>query len=170
MRFSIYEKTGFGFLAAAWLVWGVDFTGDILVQAEPLQKAVFAAAKAPTAEKAGTAAKAEGSVMAMLSDADTATGGEKAFKKCKACHTLVAGKNKVGPSLAGIFGRTTGTVEGFKYSAAMKDAGIVWNEETMDAFLAKPKKYIKGTKMAFPGLKKEAKRKDLISYLKEATK
>ena len=96
--------------------------------------------------------------------------GKKVFKKCKACHTLVVGKNKVGPSLAGIFGRTSGTVEGFKYSAAMKDAGIVWNEETLDAFLAKPKKYMKGTKMAFPGLKKEAKRKNLISYLKEAAK
>ena len=96
--------------------------------------------------------------------------GKKGFKKCKACHALVVGKNKVGPTLAGIFGRTSGTVEGFKYSPAMKDAGIVWTEETMDAFLAKPKKYIKGTKMAFPGMKKEAKRKDLIAYLKEATK
>lgn len=96
--------------------------------------------------------------------------GKKVFKKCKACHTLIVGKKKVGPSLAGIFGRTSGTSKGFKYSQAMKDAGIVWSEETLDAYLASPKKYVKGTKMAFPGLKKASKRKNVIAYLKEATK
>ena len=79
MRFSIYEKTGFGFLVAACLVWGVDFTGNILVQAEPLQKAVFMAAKAPAAEKAAPAAKAEGSGF-KYSDALKGLGGDWSYQ------------------------------------------------------------------------------------------
>jgi cytochrome c len=105
---------------------------------------------------------------AALAEGDAAK-GEKIYKKCKACHSLEAGKKKVGPSLAGLFGRTAGTVEGFKYSAAMKDSGIVWDEETLDGFLTKPKDVVPKTRMAFPGLKKEQDRMDLIAYLKEAT-
>jgi cytochrome c len=101
--------------------------------------------------------------------AQDAAKGEKVYKKCKACHSLEAGKKKVGPSLAGIFGRTAGTTEGFKFSKAMKKSGIVWDEKTMDEFLAKPKKVIPKTRMAFPGLKKEADRANLIAYLKENT-
>ncbi len=107
----------------------------------------------------GAAAQAEGD----------AANGEKIFKKCKACHSLEAGKNKVGPSLAGLFGRTAGTVEGFKFSTAMKDSGIVWDEETLNSFLEKPKQVVPKTRMAFPGLKKEQERADVIAYLKEAT-
>ncbi len=96
--------------------------------------------------------------------------GEKVYKKCKACHALEAGKKKVGPSLHGVFGRKAGTVEGFKYSKAMVDSGIVWDAETISAYMADPKGYIPKNRMAFPGLKKEADRADLIAYLKEATK
>ncbi len=96
--------------------------------------------------------------------------GKKVFNKCKACHSLKAGKKKIGPDLAKLIGREAGSVKKFKYSKAMKKSGIVWNEETLDKYLTKPRKFLKGTKMAFPGLKKKADRDNLIAFLKEATK
>lgn len=95
-----------------------------------------------------------------------AADGAKVFKKCKACHKV--GKNGIGPDLSGIVGRAAGAQK-FKYSKAMKakaDEGLVWTEENLDAFLKKPKKFIKKTKMAFAGLKKEGDRKAVIEYLK----
>lgn len=92
--------------------------------------------------------------------------GKKVFKKCKACHSVKKPKNKVGPHLIDVMGRTSGTLEGFKFSKAMKTAAVVWDDKTLDAFLKKPKKFMKGTKMTFPGLKKQSQRDDVIAYLK----
>jgi cytochrome c len=94
--------------------------------------------------------------------------GEKVFKKCKACHVVDSDKNKTGPHLVNIMGRQAGSVEGFtKYSKAIKESGIVWDEATLDGFLEKPKAYLKGTRMAFAGLKKEEDRANVIAYLKQ---
>lgn len=105
---------------------------------------------------------------AAFADADVKK-GEKVFKKCKACHFADVEKNKAGPTLLGVFGRVSGTLEDFKFSAPMVDAAITWDEETMDEFLTKPKDMIKGTKMTFAGLKKEKDRVNVIAYLKEVT-
>ncbi len=92
--------------------------------------------------------------------------GAKVFKKCKACHVVDKEKNKTGPHLVNLFGRTAGSLEGHKYSKAMKASGIVWDEETLAGYLRAPKKYVKGTKMAFVGLKKDADIENIIAYLK----
>ncbi|EAU83294.1 cytochrome c [Coprinopsis cinerea okayama7 len=100
-----------------------------------------------------------------------ASKGASLFKtRCAQCHTLGNGEpHKVGPNLFGIFGRKSGTGEGYSYTAANINKGVTWTEETMWEYLENPKKYIPGTKMAFAGLKKEKDRNDLVTYLKEAT-
>ena len=97
--------------------------------------------------------------------AGDAEAGKKVFKKCKACHYAAKEKNKTGPHLVNLIGREAGSIEGFKYSKAMKASGIIWDEETLTAYLRAPKKYVKGTKMAFAGLRKDADIENIIAYL-----
>ena len=117
---------------------------------------------------AAAAVIATGFAAAAHADGDSAK-GKKVFVKCMACHTVEAGKNKVGPSLHGIIGRKSGSLEGFTYSDAMKNANITWNEAELDKYLTNPKKDVPGNKMAFPGLPKADDRANVIAYLKEAT-
>lgn len=92
--------------------------------------------------------------------------GKSVFNTCGTCHSIVAGQNKVGPSLHGIIGRHSGIVPGFRYSAANKNSGIVWTEQKLFDYLANPQKMVPGTYMSFAGYKEPQKRADVIAYLK----
>ncbi|MEK9751983.1 MAG: cytochrome c family protein [Rhodospirillaceae bacterium] len=93
--------------------------------------------------------------------------GEKAFAKCKACHTIdKGGKHRVGPNLHGVAGRKAGTVAGYKFSKGMMGSGLTWDDATLDKYLEKPKDVVPKTKMAFAGVKKADERADLIAFLK----
>ncbi|MCB2119034.1 MAG: c-type cytochrome [Rhodobacteraceae bacterium] len=119
------------------------------------------AAEEPAAEEAATETAA--------ADPALVEAGQKVFKKCAACHKVGEGaKNATGPHLNGVVGRTAGTIEGFKYSKPMTDAGaggLVWDADALTAYLENPKGFVKGTKMSFAGLKKEEDRAAIIAYL-----
>lgn len=104
---------------------------------------------------------------AAFADGDAAKGA-KIFKKCAACHTAVDEKNKVGPHLVGIIDRPIASIEDYKYSKAMIEHAVevpTWTVEALGAYLHKPKAVVKGTKMAFAGLKKDKDIEDVIAYL-----
>ena len=91
--------------------------------------------------------------------------GKEDFKKCALCHTAEAGKNKIGPSLFGVVGRKSASVDNYSYSDAMKKFDHTWDPETLDKYLADPRAVVPNTKMIFPGIKDEKERQDVIAYL-----
>jgi len=104
-------------------------------------------------------------IKALLAMGDLAH-GEKVFKKCSACHMIAAdGKNKIGPNLWGVIGRKAGAISDYNYSKAMLAYAKEWTFEEMNSYLIKPQAYIKGTKMAFAGLRKEKDRASVILYM-----
>ena len=100
--------------------------------------------------------------------AQDAAAGEKVFGVCKACHQVgETAKNNVGPQLNGLFGRKSGTIPGYNYTAANKDSGLTWDEATFREYIKDPKAKIPGTKMIYAGLKDEQRTNDLVAYLKQ---
>ena len=99
-----------------------------------------------------------------IADADA---GKKVFNKCKSCHIIKVEQNRLGPHLVKIFGRKSGSIEDYNYSDSIKEANLIWNEETLKGYLSNPRKYLPGNKMAFTGIKDEKQLGDLIDFLKQ---
>ena len=112
-------------------------------------------------------AKEQVDISALMAMGDVIS-GEKIFKKCAACHSIVkGGKNNIGPALYNVVGRKTGAITDYKYSKALASYDKEWTFEELNGYLIKPAKWIKGTKMAFAGLRKEKDRASVIKYLNQ---
>ena len=109
-------------------------------------------------------------LVAHAQGAGDAQRGAQVFAQCKVCHSLEAGKNMVGPSLHGLIGRKAGSVPGYTYSPAMKNANVTWNDDTLSKYLVDPKAFLPGDKMVFAGIKDPSKLGDLLAYLNQATR
>ena len=145
-----------------------DTTATTTTTAEvtaPAETAPAVTAEAPAAAPAA-AAPAAATTVAYSSLTGDATKGEQVFAQCKTCHVVEKGVNRVGPSLWGVVGRKSGSIEGFKYSPANKASGYIWTEDQLFTYLEAPQKVMKGTYMAFGGLKVAQDRADVIAYLK----
>lgn len=149
---------------------GTDKPAETPAAETPVVAAPVApAAEAPVlaAEPATVAAAAPApAAVTYASLTGDAANGEKLFAQCKACHVAEAGKNRVGPSLWAVVGRTAGSITGFNYSKANKESGVTWSEDVLFTYLEAPAKFMPGTRMAFGGLKNPQDRADVIAYLK----
>ncbi len=156
-------------LLTALIIIGIGKFADMLFHVEkPKQSAYLIdglekAVASTEQEKTKTVEKVD--IAQLLAMGDLAH-GEKVFKKCSACHMIASdGKNMIGPNLWSVFGRKAGSVSDYKYSKAMIAYGKQWSFEEMNSYLIKPQAYIKGTKMAFAGLRKEKDRASVILYM-----
>lgn len=124
---------------------------------------------APAETPAADAAAAGGAVEYASFTTDVAK-GEKVFALCRSCHVLEEGVNRVGPSLYKVVGRKSGSVPGFAYSDANKASGVTWTTDVLFTYLKDPKGFMPGTKMAFPGIKDDQDRANLVAYLEAQSK
>ena len=158
-----------GILLAGLLLMAGIKLADVLVPHSELEQNAYVIEVPEGGAEAAVAPADTGPepILALLASADAAA-GEKLAKKCTACHVFEPdGANKVGPMLWNIVNAQKGAVDGFSYSAALSEFGGEWDYVALNAFLAKPKAYISGTKMNFAGLKKPADRANMIAYLRQ---
>jgi len=165
MKYSFPEMIGASVLIAVWLLFVSNVAGEFLVHAENVTPPKMAETAMPKQTQTASV-PAETDTLTLLASADAGL-GKKVFKKCKTCHTAdQGGKNRVGPNLWGVVGRTKASHAGFKYSGTLVRLGGQWSYADLDAFLASPNAFAKGNKMTFKGLPKAADRAAVIAYLR----
>ena len=158
-------------LMVALLIIGISKISNVIFHVEKPETPGYVVdiaqdvAKSTQSDLEVTEAKVD--IAALMAMGDIST-GEKVFKKCAACHSIVkGGKNNIGPALYNVVGRDVGAVGDYKYSKALASYGKAWTFEELNGYLLKPAKWIKGTKMAFAGLRKEKDRASVILYLNQ---
>jgi cytochrome c len=157
-------------LLVALLVIGIGKLSNVIFYVEKPEKPGYAVEvqQASTSTTAAATVEDKKVDIAALMALGDVNAGEKIFKKCAACHSInQGGANKIGPALYNVVGRKIGGVADYKYSKAFVEYGKEWNFEELNGFLTKPSKWIKGTKMAYAGLRKEADRASVIKYLNQ---
>ena len=157
-------------LMVALLIIGIGKISDIVFHVEKPETPGYKVELDQAVSNSTLAAEvveAKVDISALMSMGDVVS-GEKIFKKCAACHSIVkGGKNNIGPALYNVVGRKVGIIDNYKYSKAMSGYGKEWTFEELNGYLIKPAKWIKGTKMAFAGLRKEKDRASVIKYLNQ---
>ena len=156
-------------LMTALIVIGINKIGDSIFYVEKPKQSAYKVEGVELVSSTGITADVKEvvqlNIKEILALGDTAH-GEKVFKKCSACHMIASGgKNMIGPNLWSVIGRTAGSVSDYKYSKAMVAYGKEWTFEEMNSYLIKPQAYVKGTKMAFAGLRKEKDRASVILFM-----
>ena len=156
-------------LMTALIVIGINKFADSVFHVEKPRQSAYKIEGVELASSDGTTTKVKEVVQLDIKEIlalGDAAHGEKIFKKCSACHIVAkGGKNLIGPALYGVVGRPVASIEGYAYSKALKAHGKNWSFEELNGFLLKPRSYIKGTKMAYAGLRKDKDRASVILYL-----
>ena len=155
------------------LVLGINKIADSIFYVKKPEKSAYQVTNvtvtSTTASETSLENSESGNIMSFFASTSAAN-GEKVFKKCAACHAITKEEgNKIGPALWGVLGRKAGSISDYKYSKAMTTHGKSWSFEEMNGFLTNPKKWIKGTKMSFAGLKNEKDRAAVILYMNKNT-